>query len=1545
MVSTRPPVVNPFDAFGEKQFSSWIGDVTARIQSALNPPEQPYVLPQLPSGLGNIARSGTTQEPEETDDDQVVPHVTLDKGKGRAPDEGPGIAALRRLSSQIDGKHPKDQDVQENGGSSELGSVSDYSDEDHRDAYHDVDEYPQQDEGQIEYSDRSTPGSFADDEDAQGDETLENDMNQEDIVITDLEEGGVEERSEGEEDEAEYEDEEMQDESQFPDVGEQDEIYADDDVVDEDFTSRVNHDTFDDDGETGDIEEDEEEEDGDNPEDRALSQPLYDSAVHHDYSPAPHAQAEYNNYSPKPTQPFLYQVDSSGAIVLSSDSEDGGDEQMEGAEEMKETYTTHHDYQHDMDAREATEDYPNDASSEVDEIEDYDGEVVEDIQGEEVAIGVESTILAQSVINAEPPVEAPIQDLHALSQEILQQFNEESQGLAMDQHSLIPSTTSYEETYTSIPAADADSIHRFSEVVASALSVLEMVNQQVQPLDFQVAGNTDLYQQSALPELPILPNTSEFSTHADHLAIFHQLPTLDPHLSFFAESTVPLQPEISSTPHEIIDVDTLEDHDEAAAAPIAQVPSAVTQSDEPEPVSDLVQTEQQGPPTIDPGSGAGYESDNDDVQEIPISQKTAQRPLEEDPNLDSMVEELPEEDEVIDERVRSAALDGTLHPDIQAFTDIAIPDDSNKVENSEAEDSVNQEVDDGYVAGPESDGRDTGEVIPSENTTQDEARMPIPQHADHDTVVTEAEVEDSDDANGEAIPESADYQEISELSSLSPEPLDGEENIVQSEMDVEMDNESFEVLSDLHQDDAKTRDTSDPPRDDIKRSSPNIAPPQEAEQQSQIEIAEDESSDDPFKHMGTGADGVGGEVEVDETSDPAEETSSSGLELSGGPLQQVDEAEYDDRMDETGPEDHAQEQLSSADAHEYDDNEEIEENGPVSKTEVEESELDLSMLSEDGVDQPEEPEANVEELKETNKENDRADIADDESALGSPLTELMEPDDDGGVPSTNGIASPVKSPPATSPPPETRTLPPLDTNTVDHAGNNDEDDDASFVSSMLSPTDSPTPSVVPPGIDIYRHFHKSGPANAPNGHNQSDGPVLYPPLSTDTNGHIRHSRSSVTSNPNTPVTRSNCRFHKISIPATVDYAEDSKGDNASLTKPKPPLYFIVPGCALSARDVMKAEGIEDCGEATRQENETKVYDLDFVDLYVLGTLRKLVGLDLLNEGQCAYLPTIEELKALRAQEDYWSPRKRAALSTSQSLAGPSRPRKRKVRQSASLFVEPRSKLKEELKEEDAQSSARAESSNLSSPPSTDKDDSESEATSPSKSLSLRPPVSQASTSSLSTAGQHRSRRSKTKGIRNGDKAYQPSGDTESDKESDREDRTRRRRKRTKRSSVASEKQPGANGNSPAKDQQVQSSPRKNRLSDTEVPDSAGRNTDQKLSGNNSAMTPLQRERLKRKSTRDAGSLAHRPARDAESSEEEHYEPSGKRRKKRRRNGSAPGKNRMEIDQDVADSQPKSPALSPTPSATSLPKKMEVEVLIPRQYGHSRDAVEDTGKNV
>ena len=99
---------------------------------------------------------------------------------------------------------------------------------------------------------------------------------------------------------------------------------------------------------------------------------------------------------------------------------------------------------------------------------------------------------------------------------------------------------------------------------------------------------------------------------------------------------------------------------------------------------------------------------------------------------------------------------------------------------------------------------------------------------------------------------------------------------------------------------------------------------------------------------------------------------------------------------------------------------------------------------------------------------------------------------------------------------------------------------------------------------------------------------------------------------NSPVTRSNCRFHKISLPSGED------GVRAS---------FVVPGCSLGDGELMADNDIRDEGFSTHEDHQRMLPDVEMLDLspYLIGVLRQLVGVDLLREQQeIFYLPGEEE---------------------------------------------------------------------------------------------------------------------------------------------------------------------------------------------------------------------------------------------------------------------------------------------------------------------------------
>ncbi|KAH7927471.1 hypothetical protein BV22DRAFT_1006933, partial [Leucogyrophana mollusca] len=91
-----------------------------------------------------------------------------------------------------------------------------------------------------------------------------------------------------------------------------------------------------------------------------------------------------------------------------------------------------------------------------------------------------------------------------------------------------------------------------------------------------------------------------------------------------------------------------------------------------------------------------------------------------------------------------------------------------------------------------------------------------------------------------------------------------------------------------------------------------------------------------------------------------------------------------------------------------------------------------------------------------------------------------------------------------------------------------------------------------------------------------------------------------------PVTRSNCRFHKISLP------KEEGG---------PRVCFVVPGCSLGDGTLMDDEEIQDHGPATYDDYSRLLGNIESLDFssYLIGVLRQLVGVDLLRENEVYYL--------------------------------------------------------------------------------------------------------------------------------------------------------------------------------------------------------------------------------------------------------------------------------------------------------------------------------------
>lgn len=92
-----------------------------------------------------------------------------------------------------------------------------------------------------------------------------------------------------------------------------------------------------------------------------------------------------------------------------------------------------------------------------------------------------------------------------------------------------------------------------------------------------------------------------------------------------------------------------------------------------------------------------------------------------------------------------------------------------------------------------------------------------------------------------------------------------------------------------------------------------------------------------------------------------------------------------------------------------------------------------------------------------------------------------------------------------------------------------------------------------------------------------------------------------------PVTRSHCRYHLISIPKTEN---------------GPRIKFLVPGCSLNDENLIQEEEIKDLGEAITTGDTHIVDNIETLDLdpYLLWVMRQLVGTEILRENEVFYLP-------------------------------------------------------------------------------------------------------------------------------------------------------------------------------------------------------------------------------------------------------------------------------------------------------------------------------------
>ncbi|KAF8070753.1 hypothetical protein FPV67DRAFT_1042057 [Lyophyllum atratum] len=205
----------------------------------------------------------------------------------------------------------------------------------------------------------------------------------------------------------------------------------------------------------------------------------------------------------------------------------------------------------------------------------------------------------------------------------------------------------------------------------------------------------------------------------------------------------------------------------------------------------------------------------------------------------------------------------------------------------------------------------------------------------------------------------------------------------------------------------------------------------------------------------------------------------------------------------------------------------------------------------------------------------------------------------------------------------------------------------------------PPPPPPPPPNPLFHRHHRAQPAQLarpPPAQKVPSHPTDAPSKNAITNKPSTSSQASTSrasasqvsaSQPSTshrtpvysssPVTRSNCRYHKISIPREED---------------GPRIFFLVPGCSLGDSELIKEEEIVDHGDALPEDGRCMKHDLDAYefDPYLIGVLRLLVGVDMLREQEVYYLPQpgpdLVPLRRRSKREDKaaLSPRRNSAAS-------------------------------------------------------------------------------------------------------------------------------------------------------------------------------------------------------------------------------------------------------------------------------------------------------------
>ncbi|KAH9941937.1 hypothetical protein B0H21DRAFT_543599 [Amylocystis lapponica] len=183
--------------------------------------------------------------------------------------------------------------------------------------------------------------------------------------------------------------------------------------------------------------------------------------------------------------------------------------------------------------------------------------------------------------------------------------------------------------------------------------------------------------------------------------------------------------------------------------------------------------------------------------------------------------------------------------------------------------------------------------------------------------------------------------------------------------------------------------------------------------------------------------------------------------------------------------------------------------------------------------------------------------------------------------------------------------------------NPDRSDNTSDAQSFLQDASQGQVHQLPaqPLIDLAHHRHGKLRTQTPLlARRHEDAPAVGPSSSRHTSAEPGPSQPAASSRPrrdlaNSPATRSQCRFWRISLPC---------GDETWID-------FVAPRCTLTTNEqFMKEQGIINHKETGLDKDASKrlVGNVESLDLssYLLGVLRQLVGIDLFRENEVYYLP-------------------------------------------------------------------------------------------------------------------------------------------------------------------------------------------------------------------------------------------------------------------------------------------------------------------------------------